>query len=206
MINPNDTLELIGDEANKAFKFIKKTQKISDYRGDRIGDGLIRIEFQFEEPLVEVESIKRNIYNDYHRTHWGDPWNHYYGYPVSYSYTVGAAGVSSGGSGIVNCSSQNSTVAAAPALDVVTCNMAQMEMERGITVKGRDVEQSFVTATTRKLQEAKHVIVLELFGETDTGLQVMRSQTSRTKRKCETCGTVNVPNSKFCKECGTSLS
>ena len=33
------------------FKFIEKTKEISEFRGDKIDDGLIRIEFWFEKPI-----------------------------------------------------------------------------------------------------------------------------------------------------------
>ena len=52
VIKPNETLDLDGFmrgfSVRNRFKFIKKTDKISKYRGDRIDDGIIRVEFQFE--------------------------------------------------------------------------------------------------------------------------------------------------------------
>ena len=36
------------------FKFIEKTQEISDFRGDKAEDGLIRIEFQFENKHYQI--------------------------------------------------------------------------------------------------------------------------------------------------------
>lgn len=48
--------------AGNRFKFIEKTQQISDYRGDRIDDGLIRITYQFEKELpVFDNSLYRGI-------------------------------------------------------------------------------------------------------------------------------------------------
>lgn len=50
VISPNETvnLERFYNRKNK-FKFIEKTEKISEHRGDRIDDGLIRISFKFEQ-------------------------------------------------------------------------------------------------------------------------------------------------------------
>lgn len=55
---------LRGDEVSHKFKFIEKTQEISDYRGDKISDGLIRIAFQFEAPKLIYPAMFRN--NDYY--------------------------------------------------------------------------------------------------------------------------------------------
>lgn len=55
-------------EGNK-LKFIEKTQKISDHRGDKIDDGFIRVEWQFEK-IVQNQYIN-TIYNDYYYRHGG---------------------------------------------------------------------------------------------------------------------------------------
>lgn len=56
IINPNESHTLNGFMNNgivtNAFRFIEKTKEISDYRGDKQDDGIIRIEFQFERPLA----------------------------------------------------------------------------------------------------------------------------------------------------------
>lgn len=62
IINPNSELELEGfmkgTKAKNKFKFIKKTNEISEYRGDKIDDGIIRIEYWFEQIIIN-EPIKR---------------------------------------------------------------------------------------------------------------------------------------------------
>ncbi len=54
VIDPNSTHELegflINDTVRNKFKFIEKTDKISSYRGDKIDDGIVRVEYQFEAP------------------------------------------------------------------------------------------------------------------------------------------------------------
>lgn len=54
IVGPNQSTELKGFMKGRAaknkFKFIKKTKKISNYRGDRIDDGLVRVEYRFENP------------------------------------------------------------------------------------------------------------------------------------------------------------
>lgn len=88
VIKPNETIEVKGDKANKAFRFIKKTQKISDHRGDRIDDGILRIEFQFEKALPEIKTVittTEHHHHDYYHPHyyrpiwWGRRLGDYYG-------------------------------------------------------------------------------------------------------------------------------
>uniref|UniRef100_A0A6M3KHM7 Zinc-ribbon domain-containing protein n=1 Tax=viral metagenome TaxID=1070528 RepID=A0A6M3KHM7_9ZZZZ len=42
---------LKGNSVKNKFKFIEKTEEISNHRGDRIDDGIVRIEYKFEKPL-----------------------------------------------------------------------------------------------------------------------------------------------------------
>lgn len=74
------TIELEGFEKNykteRHFKFIQKTSEISDFRGDRIDDGMIRITWQFEKEIPEI--VKKTIVHEHihHNHHW--PWHSYY--------------------------------------------------------------------------------------------------------------------------------
>ena len=65
ILNPNESHDLEGFMDNNVvknkFKFIEKTQKISEYRGDKIDDGMIRIEYQFEKKPAVIE--KKPIIN-----------------------------------------------------------------------------------------------------------------------------------------------
>lgn len=53
IVKSNEEVELLGflqgATVRNRFKFIQKTKKIQDHRGDRIDDGIIRIEFAFEK-------------------------------------------------------------------------------------------------------------------------------------------------------------
>ena len=69
----NTSIELKGAlnglQVRKHFRFIRKTKEISNYRGDRPDDGLVRVEYRFEkyEP-VKVRPLKKKssdwIYKD----------------------------------------------------------------------------------------------------------------------------------------------
>lgn len=68
IINPNSEMELEGFMkgiiAKNRFKFIKKTKQISDFRGDKIDDGIIRIEYWFEQQTEEIK--KKEIIVEHH--------------------------------------------------------------------------------------------------------------------------------------------
>lgn len=74
----------------------------------------------------------------------------------------------------------------------------------GITVAGSISEQKFQTVDEFEVETEEHVIILNLKGQTETA-KVEKAVTVQTKLKCGTCGTVNKSNSKFCRQCGTSL-
>jgi hypothetical protein len=63
IVDSNDTFELKGFMDNcglrvrNKFKFIEKTQEISDYRGDKIEDGLIVVKYRFEKECPVFRGI-----------------------------------------------------------------------------------------------------------------------------------------------------
>lgn len=75
IINAGETADLKGfvrdmmGNDNRAFKFITKTKEISDFRGDKIEDGLIKITYQFER---EIPSKLDQVIHHHHHHH-----NHY---------------------------------------------------------------------------------------------------------------------------------
>jgi len=77
--------------------------------------------------------------------------------------------------------------------------------EAGITVPGSKSNQQFVIVSSFPLEDASHVVVLRLFGETAQGKKVRQAVTVNTTQKCPTCGHVNKATTKFCGECGTAL-
>jgi len=59
---------LRGNIAKNRFRFIHKTKQISEHRGDRADDGLVRIEFAFEKPKPEPPIVKTidEVHHIYH--------------------------------------------------------------------------------------------------------------------------------------------
>lgn len=67
VVEPNESHNLEGfmkgNTVKNKFKFIEKTDQISEHRGDKIDDGMIRIEYQFEKQpaVIEKTIIKETI-------------------------------------------------------------------------------------------------------------------------------------------------
>jgi len=65
ILDPNSEVELEGFlkgyQVKNKFKFIQKTEEITKHRGDRIDDGVIRIEYRFEKK-IEEEIVYRRRY------------------------------------------------------------------------------------------------------------------------------------------------
>jgi hypothetical protein len=69
--NSNCSLEgfLKDNKVTNKFKFIQKTEKIINHRGDKVDDGLIRIEYTFTKINQTITTTHHNI----HETHWFHP-------------------------------------------------------------------------------------------------------------------------------------
>ena len=175
------------DVVSHKFKFIEKTEQISNYRGDKISDGLIRIGFQFERALTIWDSgwvsFKDNgMIRSFPPVYGGlDTCDGYHPYSNRVCYSnqpLASSNVGSVASSQVN--------------------------DAGITVKGSESDQSFNLTTTRFLEPQEHSIVFQLKGETSTG-KVVTPKLVKMKVKCDTCGRVSFSGNKFCGNCGTSL-
>lgn len=220
VISPNDDLDLEGfmkgDSVLNRFKFIKKTKQISDYRGDRIDDGIIRIAFRFEKKPAIVDTVeirKRVIYDDY----WS-PW-----YPVKPLiprnprpwYGINDEPVYGASVDNVNLNDDfTSTRSLNPHVyHVSNCsNLSQQNsdfdyssLEDGITVKGSDTNQKFSNTHLNAMEEKEHVIILRLRGYDSKKKVVTKPLTVKSKIQCETCGTKSKSSMKFCPNCGTRL-
>ena len=178
----NDSVELKGAinglQVNNHFRFIKKTKEISNFRGDRPDDGLVRVEYRFEQyEAITIRPLKKKSSRDWtHDTQWiyydsfstGDQ----VGTPCSYTVSN-------------FCSS-----------------------DAGITVPGAETEQNFEYGHTKPLEAQSHVIVLQLRGTVKRRKKVRKVKkaiTVKTKVQCQTCGRKHKSSMKFCGNCGTYL-
>lgn len=201
VLNGNETMDLKGrldrggDTARYAFKFIEKTSRIKNYRGDRQDDGIIRIQVQFEAP-IPVQRIPILIPRPLEPKI--DPWTN----PNPWTPTWcgaqpprGICGQSISGSEIGECS--NSILHGQSITNKIVGD--------GITVDGSDVDQRFDKTYVGQLDTDTLVIILKLLGKTSKNIKVTRALTSRSKPVCKMCGTANQSRSRFCIHCGSRI-
>jgi hypothetical protein len=203
VIVPGDsTIELKGrmkeEKVRHRFKFIKKTEKISNYRGDRPDDGLVRVEYWFEKSTVS----------------WCSP-----NYPLKYKhYITGDWFTTSdyydnlhdfdGSTGRFDPNSVRQSITGSITSNPVMSNYSYTSGpigDDGITVQGSKVRQDFVYEQTSPLEEQSHVIVLQLRGITDKGTKISMPVTVKTKFRCPTCGKKSKSSARWCSSCGTNL-
>lgn len=178
-------------EKGYRFKFIEKTEEISEHRGDKAEDGIIRIEWWYELPRVQY------VFNTYTKTYYDNRWcgssarglrkcfGNSVGDNVSFSTTCGS-------SEPVACAS-----ASLQEFNFVDKN------DEGITVEGSDSKQKFRLVTMDALESVSHVLVFKLRGLT------AKTQTKpiyvSDKIKCKYCGKKWQSNQTFCGSCGARL-
>lgn len=193
-------------EKGNRFKFIERTKRIEDGpRGIKAEDGLIRVEFEFEQ---EPAPIKPLYYVDpWYSTRigggvlrgmsTGSP-------PPDVFYTVSNASYSSNSISAQNASFSSTTMDWSEAPQAKAIKSAQPKNDVGITVPGSVSDQKFTVGAWFPTDGVKHVMVLKLLGEVQ-GKVVQKPVTVKTKQECPTCGTMNKYGTKFCRECGTGL-
>ena len=177
----NSSVELKGAlnglSVRKHFRFIRKTKEISNYRGDRPDDGLVRVEYKFERYEEVVHPIKplikKSNWEPLHRVDW------------TYTDNNTSAGDVYYGSNAQNC--------------------FYSSINDGITVPGKDTRQDFEYGWTKPLESQSHVIILQLRGLTKKRKRVKKPITVKTKLRCPTCGRRSKSSMKFCGGCGTNL-
>ena len=212
--------------AGNKFKFIERTQAIEDGpRGVKLEDGLIRIEFQYEQPRP-VLNINNDFFKQYPPGVRGGLWNNaMYGGMTGISgstgdrFSVNASGAqystNVGGvmRGVDFSNGESVKATAAAASDKVAPQSCELHdgmatcdwNDVGITVPGSKSEQKFQSVTMGALEAEKHSIVIKLLGETPDNKPVLKPVTVERKPECVTCGKKNKAHAKFCTECGTAL-
>lgn len=204
LLSPNSSIDLERfvesmDRGNR-FKFIQKTKEIMEHRGDRVDDGIVRVEFAFEQMTKQINVIEHHDYYDHHHYHHHDywyPYNHpWHPYP-SWTFATGS------GSTTYTCSSGE---AKGMSLDDVTCsmNVSSPLPDEGITVKGSESHQNFHQGYIG-LVNPSEVMIIRLRGEGSVGVNVEKPLTVKDKLECETCGKMVFPTVNFCESCGTAI-
>jgi len=195
IVEPNSEVELerfIEDlDKGDRFRFIQKTQEIVTHRGDRVGDGIVRVEFTFEQ---EVQSVTRYDYRYECWPIYSRPWIPYPSQPFYPDYAN--TGELSGEITSSNCSMQS---------DLSMVQQPDLKEDEGITVRGSESNQQFHYGYIGELESQSHVIILRLKGFQEDGVVVKKPITMKTKLYCPSCGKRFKANCKFCPLCGTKL-
>jgi hypothetical protein len=209
-------------EGNR-FKFIERTAAIEDGpRGVKLEDGLIRIEFQYEQPrpVLNLNTIFGN--NSTLQYPPGVRSSEYRGVVDKYTTNtswMGASGSVSqmnvGGAlrGVDYSQGESVKATAASAINKVAPDAVEYHSgaatmdwnDVGITVPGSKSTQKFTHVTMGVMEAEKHSMVIKLLGETPDNKPVLKPVTVERKPKCVTCGKQNKAHAKFCVECGTAL-
>jgi hypothetical protein len=188
LISPNQTVDLerfiLDGNLDKGpkFKFIEKTDRISNNRGDKIEDGIVRISYQFEAtPTYYTKSYPTSVYGGTFRS--TSDW--------------------SGNTFLNNVGGSINTTSLGDTFDGI---VSEPQSDAGITTKGSDSDQKFTNGYIGALESTEHVICLQLKGQVGEHI-VVAPVTVQVKFKCDVCGKGNIPSgNKFCPECGTNLT
>jgi rubrerythrin len=216
VLMPLATHELKGflkdNVAKNRFRFIQKTKQIQEHRGDKVDDGLLRVEFAFEKPLPDpiIKKVIKEVHEHHHHHH--DYWPRFTYYNSNNDWNVGAAQTYSSTSddprNTLRCASakmsnSNERNVTMDSLGVAGSLNAPLADE-GITVKGNEIHEQYNYAAIRELGET-FVIVIALRGMQKSPGVVQQPITVKSKLICSTCGTASKSSFKFCPNCGTFL-
>lgn len=226
VVNPNSSIDLErfiknGNlEAGNKFKFIERTAAISNHRGNKIDDGLIRVEFEYAvpqapfKPIIKAgnwpqhqDNVYRGLLGD---TTFGDQTTYYSGVQgqmQDYTLVNSATGaVAKGGGSTGSPMRARGTSLSSPGVNITSVDASYQapQSDVGITVAGDVSDQKFTTTSWFATDGVKHVMVMRVLGEVE-GKEVAAPVTVKTKPTCSSCGKVNKATAKFCSECGTGL-
>lgn len=178
---------LKGDKAKNSFKFIEKIKEISEYRGDKIDDGLVRVKVTYEKGKVEIPyyTLQDNWFKPCVQPR------------VTYSTHTNTQEVKSI---FRSCDISPQSCAS---LDNV--EIGSIENTDGITVHGQPIYQGFEKSSIGQLEKNSTIIVLKLTGYKESNKKVDKPITVKTKNQCPTCGKMCKSNSKYCDQCGICL-
>lgn len=201
-------------EGNR-LKFIERTAAIENGpRGIKLEDGLVKVEFQFEQPARPIQWVK-----DTYPTYTPSQWNTTYGGvrgsagPATFNVNgmLRGADLSKGETVRAQATASIDQYCADNGIKISSeyhDGMATMDCsfnDAGITVPGSKSTQKFNTVYMGAMEAEKFSMVFKLLGETPNNRPVVREVTVKHKPRCTTCGHTNKATSKFCSKCGTSL-
>lgn len=218
VIKPNTSIDLQrfldNDRSGARFKFIERIAAISEHRGEKTEDGILRVEYRFEKEKPEV----RPMIWDYKYTTGG--WEYRGTSNGNGSNTYGVcntadANVSTNLDGIgslgilgsekCNCSNIK-TLSLEEAKVKYPERYEEPKNDVGITGRGSMSNQAFDYTTVGDLETNSHVICFYLKGYAPEGNEPITAPiTVKEKITCELCGKKEKSSATFCSRCGAGL-
>lgn len=187
-----------------SFKFIEKTQQISEHRGDRIDDGIVEIDYRFEvEPPFFKSIVPITEYHYHHHEHESlKSWDRY-----TYTSNTGDAPSRGIGNSSETCAfASNVSPQSVAESNVTQDGLSSPQSDEGITVKGQEVNQHFSQGYIGQLETQIHTICLKLHGTNESGTVVQKPLLVQSKPSCQVCGQKNDSRNKYCSHCGNNLN
>jgi len=215
VIEPNSETEidrfLDSMDSGNRFKFLKKTQQMVEHRGDKIDDGMVRVEFTYEKRVEQVKSVITTTHHHRHQYDW--PWH----YVPTGPFLKGVGEVSFAdnsqsiiGGSDVTCNYMSNTSIGSSGADSVLSNAVMDSMDisndEGITGRGSVSDKQFHHSWIGELEDQGHSLVLRLKGTSEKGVKVAKAVTTKSKLQCSACGAKSKSSASFCPACGNALS
>ena len=201
---------LKGDDIRNKFKYIQKTKEIAEYRGDRLDDGYIRVEYHFEKVINSSITTNTTYLNHVNRCICQKCFccpcvcNSSGTYTPSWTFTCGDSNSNMYIDGDGSCGS----VCLDSNVNAYNCSLDKCctpNQDEGITVTGSEVNQKFYNGRIGQTEETSTVIILKLRGTNESGKKVEKPKTVSSVITCPTCGKRSRSNCKYCSKCGTYL-
>ena len=164
------------DEGRK-FRFIEKTKEISNFRGDKAEDGLLKITYKYEKKIEKI-------------------------YPQGFQIrSIEPLSFGSYGDMAINNSVNDK-----PQINSTDLNIQTNNLDKGITVEGSKSTQQFKKGYIGELERNEHIMIFQLFGyQSINGIEPEQETLIKEYKQCPSCGEKYYENEEYCSKDGTYL-
>lgn len=182
------TGKIDGDSTKNQFRFIRKTERIKNVRGDKPMDSVVEVKVTFEEDWYE---LKRRLDN-------ADIWR---------KKSIKSCGITWQSdrteSPLRSFSSYNQADSGLSSLNQIGFNCSA-NIEGGLTVPGTPTNVNYSTTSFRRSSDVTSVSFF-LTGTNPESLPIAQPVVTRSERICPTCRFRNPNTDRWCGDCGTCL-
>jgi hypothetical protein len=178
------------EEGNR-FKFVEMTERVEHFRGIKLEDGLVRVDYEFADDVKKVVDtfVQDQIY--YRHVHH----YHHAPYYIPQPYTPSP----------IYCANPYSQMAIGSSNIEMNSFSSSVRGGEGFTVPGSRVDQEvMIRDIPQKMSGERDVIILKMVGSIEN-MKVDKIVDVKTKIECEVCGKKSNARNKFCSDCGASL-